>query len=137
MAKLHPEDVLRTSPKDFLWTSLYGPLCNAKGRPLPTSWKCPVPTSLGRWSRTSWGRPHTALHVTPWDIPYRHLKDISCGHYEDDRIRSNIYFQETCPTKRPEDVPQRRTEDVIKTSFYGSITKAEKRPGDKDFCIWS
>ena len=26
-----PEDV----PKEVLWTSSYGPLCNAKGRPLP------------------------------------------------------------------------------------------------------
>ena len=26
-----------TSPKDVLWTSPYDPLCNAKGRPLPTS----------------------------------------------------------------------------------------------------
>ena len=35
-AKLRPESVLRTSPKDVLWTTLFGPLCNAKGRPIPT-----------------------------------------------------------------------------------------------------
>ena len=112
LAKLHPEDVLRTSPKDFLWTSLYGPLCNTKRCPLPTSWKCSVPTSLGRWSMTSWGRPHTFLHVTPWGIPYRCLKDISCGHYEDVHIRSNIYFQETCPTN----VLRMSLRDVLRTS---------------------
>ena len=33
-------------------------LCNAKGRPLPTSWGRPLPTSLSRWNMTSWGRPN-------------------------------------------------------------------------------
>ena len=36
-AKLRPEGVLRTSPENVLWTFRYGTLCNAKGRPLPTS----------------------------------------------------------------------------------------------------
>ena len=48
--KLHPDDVLRTSPKDVLYTSQYGRLCNAKGRPLPTSW--------GRLLYTSRGHTH-------------------------------------------------------------------------------
>ena len=67
-----PADV---PPKDVLWMSPYGPLCNANGRPLPTS--------LGRWSMTSWGRPHTALYVTPLEVPYRHLEGVSCRRYED------------------------------------------------------
>ena len=54
-----------TSPKDVLWTYPYGPLCNAKWRPLPAF--------LGRWniiswghsSVTFWGRPHTVQFVTP------------------------------------------------------------------------
>ena len=36
-AKLLPKDVRRTSPEGVPWTSLYGPLSNAKGRPLLTS----------------------------------------------------------------------------------------------------
>ena len=36
-AKLRPEGVLSTSREDVLWTSPYGTLCNAKGRPLPIS----------------------------------------------------------------------------------------------------
>ena len=36
-AKLRPEGVLRTFPENVLWTFPYGTLCNAKGRPLPTS----------------------------------------------------------------------------------------------------
>ena len=39
--------------------------------------------------------------------------------------------------QRPEEVPQRRPEDVPKTPLYGSISKAKKHPRDKDFCIWS
>ena len=35
--KLRLEDVLWTCLKDVLWTFPYGPLCNAKGCPLPTS----------------------------------------------------------------------------------------------------
>ena len=33
--------------------------------------------------------------------------------------------------RRPEDAPQRRPEDVLKTSLYGSISKTEKSPRDK------
>ena len=31
------QDILRMFAKDVLWTPPYGPLCNAKGRPLPRS----------------------------------------------------------------------------------------------------
>ena len=41
------------------------------------------------------------------------------------------------PYQRPEDVPEKCPEDVLKTSLYGSISKAKTRPRDKDFCIWS
>ena len=58
-AKLRPEDILRSSSKKIVWTSPYGPLCNAKGRSLLTSWGCLLPTSLGHWNMTSLGRPHT------------------------------------------------------------------------------
>ena len=89
---------LVVSPKDVLWTSTYGLLCNAKGHSLPTSWGRLLPTSLGRWNMTSWGRPnvtssgrlHTVLHVTPWDVPYRRLEDVPCRRYEDVPIQSNI-----------------------------------------------
>ena len=92
-AKLRPDDVLRASPKDVLWTSPDGPLCRAKGRPLPPSLGRPLPTSLGRWNMASWGRPlvlHTVLYVTPWDVSYRCLENVSCRRYEDVPIRSNI-----------------------------------------------
>ena len=39
--------------------------------------------------------------------------------------------------RRPEDAPQRSPEDVLNKSLYGSISKAEKRLRDKDFCTWS
>ena len=56
-ARLRPGDVLRTSPKDVLWTSLDGPLlkydvlrtspyypiCSAVGRPLLTAWRRLLP----------------------------------------------------------------------------------------------
>ena len=104
--KLRPEDFLRTSSKNVLWTSPYGPLCNAKWRCLPRSWGCPLPTSLGRWNMTFWGRPNvtswgrlqTVLYVTPWDVPYRRLEDVFCRRYEDVPIRSNIWLQGTCHT---------------------------------------
>ena len=38
--------------------------------------------------------------------------------------------------QRPEEIPEGRTEDVLKTSLYSSISKAKKHPRDKD-CIWS
>ena len=85
--RLGPE-VLRTSPKDVQWTSSDGPLCNAKGRPLPRS--------LGRWNTTSWGRPHTVLYLASWDIPYWRLEDVYCRCYVYLSIRSNIYLQGTC-----------------------------------------
>ena len=110
--KLRPEDVLTMSPKDVLWTSPYAPLCNAKGRPVLSSLGSWNVTSWGRLSVTSWGRLHTVLYVTAWDVPYRRLEDVSCRRYEGIPIRSNIYLQGTCPT----DVPQRRPEDVLKTS---------------------
>ena len=37
----------------------------------------------------------------------------------------------------PRNVSYRRPEDVLKTSLYGSISKAKKCPRYKDFCIWS
>ena len=50
-AKLRPKDVLRTSLKDVLWTSPYGPLCIAKGFPLPTSWgRISVTLLMCSWS---------------------------------------------------------------------------------------
>ena len=75
--KLRPDDVLRASLKNVLWTYPCVPLCNAKGRPLPTSWGRLLPTSSGRWKMTSWrrlnvtswGRPHIALYITPRDVP--------------------------------------------------------------------
>ena len=86
-AQLRPEDVLKTSPNDVLRTSQHGPLCNAKGRFLPTSWELPLPTSSGRWNMTSWerpsvaswGRPHTGVYITPWNVPYRHFLQTLCG----------------------------------------------------------
>ena len=56
--KLRPKDVLRVSP--------FGPLCNAKGRPLPTSWRA----------------PHIVLYVTSRDVPYRRLENASCRRYD-------------------------------------------------------
>ena len=35
--------------------------------------------------------------------------------------------------QRPEDAPQRRPEDVLNMSLFGSISKGEKRPRDKYF----
>ena len=50
-AKLRPKDVLRTSLKDVLWTSPYGPLCIAKGFRLPTSWgRISVTLLMCSWS---------------------------------------------------------------------------------------
>ena len=91
-AKLHLLDALRTSQKDVLWTFLYGPLCNVKGRPLLTSWGRPLPTSLGRGNMASWGRPSAVLYVTfnVWDVPNGRLEDVSCRRYEDVPIRANI-----------------------------------------------
>ena len=60
-SKGHPDNV----PKDFLWMSPYGPLCNTKGFPLPTYWGRLLPTSVGRWNMTSWGR----LNLTSWARP--------------------------------------------------------------------
>ena len=105
--------------------------------------------SRGRPSVPSSGRPHTVLHVTPWDVP--------CRRYEDVPIQSNTYLQGTCPTdptdvlrtspadvmrtspyslifnskglsyRRPEDVTQRRPEDVLKTDYtLNSYTLREK-----------
>ena len=45
-AKLRSDDVLRTSPKDLLWTFPYGLLCNGMGRPLPKLSGRPLPTSF-------------------------------------------------------------------------------------------
>ena len=56
--KLRSNDVLRVSP--------FGSVCNAKRRPLPTSW----------------GRPHIVLYVTSRDVPYQHLEDVSCRRYD-------------------------------------------------------
>ena len=39
--------------------------------------------------------------------------------------------------RRPEDIPGRRGEDVLKTSLYGSVSKAKKHLSDEDLCIWS
>ena len=108
-----PEDVLRTFPKDVLWTSPCGSLCNAKRRSLPTS--------TGRWNMTSWERPHIFLYVTSREVLQQRLEDASCRRYEDVSKWFNMYFQGTCPT------------DVVKVFLYSSITKAKKRPRDKDF----
>ena len=118
-------DIPKRRPMDVL----IGSLCNAKGSPLPTSWERPLPTSIGPWNMTSWGRPHTVLYVTPWDVPYRRLEDASCRHYEHVPIQSNVFS--------PRNVSYRRPEDVLQTSLYGSISKAKKLPRDQDFCIWS
>ena len=121
--------VPRMSPKDVLWTSQYGPLCNAKRHPLQTSLGRWDMTSLGRWNMTSWGRlnvtswgrPYTALYVTPFDVPYPCLEDVSCRRYEEVPKRSNIQLQG----------------NPSGTALYGSISKTKKRPKHEDFCIWS
>ena len=84
LTKLHPDDFLRTSRKDVLWTFPYGSLRNTKGGLLPTSWGRLLPTSLGRWnmtswrrpSVTSWGRPHTILYETSCDVTYDVLRTL-------------------------------------------------------------
>ena len=110
-----------------------GPLCNAGGLPLSTSWGRPLPTSLGRWNMTCWGCPHAALYVMPWDVPYQRLEDVSGRRYEDIPIRSNILLQGTCPTDVLRTSCKRRPGDVLKASLYGSISKANKPPRNKDF----
>ena len=97
-AKLRPEDVLRTYPKDVLWMSSYGPVCNIKGRPNTNVLRTPYTDVLktlkydplrttpyysicninGRPLLTSWGRLLQTLH----DVP----------------IRSNMQLQDTCPS---------------------------------------
>ena len=81
-AKLCPEDVLKTSPKDDLWTSSHGPLCHAKRHPLLTSSR--------RWNVTSWGCSHIILYVTLRDVPHRRLQNVLCRGYEDVPIWFNM-----------------------------------------------
>ena len=88
-------------------------------------------TSWGRPNITFWGRPHTVLYVTPLDIPYQRLENVFCRRYENVPIRSNLSLQGTYPT----DVVRTSLADVLKTSLYGSISTAKKRPRDKDFCL--
>ena len=59
-----------SSLKDILWTSPYGPLCNAKGRNLPTSGGRPLSVSSGRWNMTFWGRLNE-------NVSKRHFMDLS------------------------------------------------------------
>ena len=101
----------------------YGPQCNAKGSLLPTSWRRPLQTSLGRWNMASWGRLHIALYVTPRNVPFWRLEDVSCRRCEG-RVLPTSY-------ERPLEASRGRT----KSSLYGSINTAKKRPRDKDFCI--
>ena len=132
-----PEDVPRTYLKGILWTSPYGALGNAKGRPLPLSWGHPLPTSCGCCNMTSWGRPnvtswghsHNVLYVTPRDIPCRRLEDASCRRYDD------VPYGLICNSK--ERVLPTSWGRPSETSLYGSISKTEKHPRDKDFCTWS
>ena len=59
--------------------SPYGPLCNSKGHPIPTSWAGPLNmTSRGCLSVKSWGRPCMVLYVTLRGVPYWLPVDISC-----------------------------------------------------------
>ena len=142
-AKVCLEDLLRTSLKDVLWTSPYGPLSNTKGRPLLASTGLPLPTFFQRWNMTSWGRPnvtssvrcHNVVYVTPRDVLCRHLEVVSCRRYEDVSIWSNLYLQWVCIFiwTNLYQLP----EDVLKTSLYGCIIKAKKHPRGKDFCTWS
>ena len=83
-----------TSLKDELWTSPYGPQCNAKERPLRISWGRPLPMSSGCRNKTSWGRPK------------RRPMDVS--------IWSSIVPQGVSPT----DVLRTSPTDVLKTSKY-------------------
>ena len=83
------------------------------------SLQCNIPTPKNYVPRTSLARPH--------NVPYIISKDVPCRCHEDVLYR------------RPEDARQRPPEYALKTSFFGSITisKAEKCPRDKNFCIWS
>ena len=137
-AKLRLEDVLRTSPKNVLYTSSYGLLCSATGRLLLTSsgrWNV---TSWGRPNLTSWGRPHIVLYIITKGCPlltmsWGHLLQTLWGHLH--MVYYVTPWNVSC--RRPEGVPQRSHEDVVKMSLYGSIFKDKKRPRDKGFCIWS
>ena len=83
-------ETFKTSPNDVLWTSRYGPVCNAKGRPTPTSSGLPIPTYRGCpnrclvdvqiWcpNRTSSWRTHMIIYVTPSYVPYQHPESMSC-----------------------------------------------------------
>ena len=75
------------------------------------------------------------LYEMAREVPYRRLEDVSCRRYEDFPIHSNLLTPRDVSSRRLDDVPQRHPVDV--TSLYGSISKAKKRPRDKDFCIWS
>ena len=124
---MFPKDVPRISP--------YGPLCNAKGCPLLTSWGRPLLPSSWHWNMTSSGcikvassgRPHIVLYVMPRDVLYWRLKDVSCKRYEDLTIWPNIWLQGTCPTN----VLRISFLDVLNISLHGSISKAKKCSRDK------
>ena len=127
-AKLHPDEVLRTSPKDILWTSLYGPLRNAKGHPLPTSWGHSLSTSL-----SPSGRVHMVLYVTPRDVPYWHSEDALCRRSKGLPIWYNMHLHRTYLIN----VQRTFFLDALKRFLYDSIRKAKKLLRDNDFCIWS
>ena len=82
-AKLNPVDVLWTSLKGVLWTFAYGPQCNTKGRPLPTSedvvYQC-------NELRTS---PYCPM-CNAKERPYRPLEDVLCRNYDGIPRWSNI-----------------------------------------------
>ena len=87
-AKLRPEEVLRTYPKDVPWMSSYGPVCNIKGRPntnvlrtpytdvlktlkydpLRTTPYCSICNIIGRPLLTSGGRLLQTLHGRPHKV---------------------------------------------------------------------
>ena len=50
-------------------------------------------TSWRHSNVTSWGRPRTVLYVTPWDVPYRRLEDVSCRRYEGTWIIVSIWIR--------------------------------------------
>ena len=104
-----PTDVLRTSSTNTLRRLKYNVLNTSQSNFLRTFPYILIYNTMWCSILTSWGRLAQML----WGRPH------------------------TVECLPPRDVSYRDTEDLLKTSLYGSKSKGEERLRDKDVCTWT